>query len=103
MKRNNIEIRSYTRQFYKHNILCLLIALCGTLLITIAALLVSWLLQQLLDLIGGYDTGITLSELIMMTLALIGIIVMRNSSVTIPYQNLLHGEVHNIKSIFFRN
>ena len=76
MKRNNIEIRSYTRQFYKHNILCLLIALCGTLLITIAALLVSWLLQQLLDLIGGYDTGITLSELIMMTLALIGIIVM---------------------------
>lgn len=76
MKRNNIDIHPYTRQFYKHNVLCLLIALCGTLLITIAALLVSWLLQQLLDLIGGYDTGITLSELIVMTLVLIGIIVM---------------------------
>lgn len=76
MKRNSIDIHPYTRQFYKHNLLCLLIALCGTLLITIAALLVSWLLQQLLDLIGGYDTGITLSELIVMTLALIGIIVM---------------------------
>ena len=76
MKRNRIDIHPYTRQFYKHNMLCLLIALCGTLLITIAALLVSWLLQQLLDLIGGYDTGITLSELIVMTLALIGIIVM---------------------------
>ena len=76
MKRNRIDIHPYTRQFYKHNLLCLLIALCGTLLITIAALLVSWLLQQLLDLIGGYDTGITLSELIVMTLSLIGIIVM---------------------------
>lgn len=76
MKRNSIDIHPYTRQFYRHNVLCLLIALCGTLLITIAALLVSWLLQQLLDLIGGYDTGITLSELIVMTLALIGIIVM---------------------------
>lgn len=76
MNGTKIDIHPYTRQFYQNNHLCFLVALCGTLMMTAAALLVSWLLQQLLDLIGGYDTGITLSELIVMTLALIGIIVM---------------------------
>ena len=76
MNGTKIDIHPYTRQFYQNNRLCFLVALCGTLMMTAAALLVSWLLQQLLDLIGGYDTGITLSELIVMTLALTGIIVM---------------------------
>lgn len=76
MNGTKIDIHPYTRQFYQNNRLCFLVALCGTLMMTAAALLVSWLLQQLLDLIGGYDTGITLSELIVMTLALIGIIIM---------------------------
>ncbi len=71
MKKSRIDIRPYTRQFYKGNKAYFVIALCETLLGAVASLLVSWLIQQLIDLIGGYDTGFTLSELTIITLLLI--------------------------------
>ncbi len=72
MKNGEIDIRPYTRQFYKGNVLCFLFALCETLLMSIGALLVSWLMQQLIDLIGGYEIGFTLPQLTVITLVLIG-------------------------------
>lgn len=71
MKKKKTDIRPYTRQFYKGNRACFLIALFETLLGVVAALLVSWLIQQLIDLISGYDTGFTLEELTLITLTLI--------------------------------
>lgn len=77
MKKEKPDIRPYTRQFYKGNVVFFLLALCETLLAAVGSLLVSWLLQQILDLIGGYDTGFTLAELTVITLVLIaGIAVM---------------------------
>ncbi len=72
MKNRKIDIRPYTKQFYKGNVVYFIIALCETLLTVIGALLVSWLMQQLIDLIGGYETGFTLLQLTMITLVLIG-------------------------------
>ena len=72
MKNREIDIRPYTKQFYKGNIVYFLLALCETLLVSIGALLASWLMQQLIDLIGGYETGFTLLQLTMITLVLIG-------------------------------
>lgn len=66
-----IDIRPYTREFYKGNVVCFIFILCETFLATISSLLVAWLLQQLLDLIGGYDTGFTLLWLTVITLLLI--------------------------------
>lgn len=66
-----IDIRPYTREFYKGNVVCFIFTLCETFLATISSLLVAWLLQQLLDLIGGYDTGFTLLWLTVITLLLI--------------------------------
>lgn len=66
-----IDIRPYTREFYKGNMVCFIFTLCETFLATISSLLVAWLLQQLLDLIGGYDTGFTLLWLTVITLLLI--------------------------------
>lgn len=74
MKKSKIDIRPYTRQLYKNNVLWFALALCGTLLMSATNLMISWLLQQILDLIGGSDTGFTLVELTVITLALIGII-----------------------------
>lgn len=71
MKRKKPDIRPFTRQFYRGNGVCFLFALCETLLGAIGALLVSWLMQQLIDRIGGYDTGFTLAELAGLTLLLI--------------------------------
>lgn len=71
MKKANLNIRSYTKQFYKGNVVCFLFALCETLMGAVAAMLISWLMQQLIDLIGGYETGFTLFQLTMITLMLI--------------------------------
>jgi len=71
MKKPKTDIRPYTKQFYKKNVGSFLLALCETLLGTAGSLLVAWLLQQILDLISGYDTGFTLTELTVITLILI--------------------------------
>lgn len=72
MKNGKTDIRPYTKQFYKGNIIYFIFAVCETMLNAIGALLVSWLIQQLVDLIGGYETGFTLLQLIIITLVVIG-------------------------------
>ena len=72
MKKRKLDIRPYTKQFYKGNVVYFIFALCETLLGVIGALLVSWLIQQLIDLIGGYKTGFNLLQLTIITLVLIG-------------------------------
>lgn len=71
MKKLKTEIHPYTRQFYKGNSIFFVLALSETILGAIGALLISWLIQQLIDLIGGYDTGFSLIELTIITLILI--------------------------------
>lgn len=72
MKDKNIDIRPYTRRFYKGNVICFVFALCETLLGAVGSLLLSWLLQQLTDLIGGYETKFGLLQLTTVALLLIG-------------------------------
>ena len=78
MMNQKVDIRPYTKQFYKGNVLCFIFALSETLLGVAGALLVSWLLQQLIDLIGGYETGFTLFQLTIISLVLIGGIAVSN-------------------------
>lgn len=73
MKSKKINIRQFKRQFFRGNRASFAAALFSTLLGTVCALLVSWLLQQLIDLIGGYNTGFTLLQLTAITLALIAV------------------------------
>ena len=76
MKTKNINIRPYTKQFYKGNRICFLIVFMEILLGAMSALMVSWLMQQLIDLIGGCDTAFDLRELIRISLLLlIGIMI----------------------------
>lgn len=78
MKNRKLDIRPFTKQFYKGNVIYFIFALCETLLGAIGALLVSWLVQQLIDLIGGYETGLNLLQLTAITLVLIGGIAVAN-------------------------
>lgn len=78
MKNAKIDVRPYTRQFYKANKLNFAFTLCETLLGAVATLLVSWLIQQLIDLMGGYETGFDLMQLAIITLVLIGAIAVAN-------------------------
>ena len=71
MANKSPDIRPFTKQFYKGNAVNFILALCETLLSAIGALFVSWLIQQLVDLIGGYDTRFTLLQLTIITSVLI--------------------------------
>ena len=71
MKNRVIDIHPYIKQFYKGNLVYFLFALSETLFVAIGSLLVSWLMQQLIDLIGGYETGFTLFQLTLIALLLI--------------------------------
>ncbi len=72
MKNNKTDIRPYTKQFYKGNVANFIVTLCETLLQTISSLLISWLMQQLIDLIGGYDIGFDLLQLTIISVIIVG-------------------------------
>ena len=63
-KEKRITITSYLKQFYRGNHGRLVIAMIPTLLITAGNLLISWLLQQILDLVAGVEIGFDFQELI---------------------------------------
>lgn len=71
MNNKKTDIRPYTKQFYKGNAIYFILALCETLLGAVVSLVLSWLIQQLIDLIGGYETGFSLIQLSVLTLLLI--------------------------------
>lgn len=71
MRKQKSDFRIYRKQFYKGNVFWFMVALSVTLFSAIVAILISWLLQQLIDLIGGYNIGFSLYQLIKITLVLI--------------------------------
>ena len=67
-KQEKINIKPITRQFYRGNAGYLILAVLGLLLDTGVNLMISWLIQQLVDMTTGLDTGFTFSQVAMMTL-----------------------------------
>ncbi len=63
MRKNNADIRPYTRQFYKGNGWRIAIAAVQTVLNAAGNLMLAWLIQQTIDLMSGADTGFTLGQL----------------------------------------
>ena len=62
-------IRPYTKQFYKNNRLCFAFAFSEAIFSAAIALVISWLLREILDLIGG-SSAFTLRELTLISVAL---------------------------------
>lgn len=68
--------KEYTRQFFKGNHLNLAMQLVATIAEASFGMLVAWLIQQLMDLCAGTDTGASLQELMMLCLVLLGLLVL---------------------------
>ncbi|MBR5253182.1 MAG: ABC transporter ATP-binding protein [Clostridia bacterium] len=64
-----IDIRPFTRQFYRGNLWYLILALIELFLMVALNLVVSWLLQQTIDLIGGVNTGYSLGDILIFSIA----------------------------------
>ena len=61
------------RQFYRRNGWRFVLAVAQTVLLTAANLMISWLIQQIIDLTTGADTGFTLSQILALTVAALGL------------------------------
>lgn len=74
MKKNNAAIRPYLRQFYRGNQGYLLLAVLLTFCNTAANLMISWLIQQIIDLATGRDIGFTFGQIVGLCLLALGVI-----------------------------
>ncbi|MBQ8299529.1 MAG: ABC transporter ATP-binding protein [Clostridia bacterium] len=102
MKNEKTNIKSYIKQFYKGNVICLMVALCASLLMSIGSLIVSWLLQQVIDLVSGYDTGFTLTDLLGIAIMLVvGIVVVEMLSYHFVPRFITRG-ISQYKEFIFR-
>ncbi len=69
-KEKTVDIRPYTRQFYRGNRLCLILAMIQIVLMTACNLAISWLLQQVMDLIAGEQMAFTFGQMILFAVAI---------------------------------
>ena len=69
------DIRQFTKQFYRGNGGYFVLAMVQTVLATAAQLMISWLLQQIIDLITGENTAFNLSELALLAAVCLMLIV----------------------------
>ena len=69
--KNNIT-KSYVKEFYRGNKINFIISLTEVLFNTAGALVVSWLLQQIIDLIAGNNETFSLLQLLFISLGLLG-------------------------------
>lgn len=67
-KQSHSDIRPFTRQFYRGNGWRLALAILQTLLLTGANLMISWLIQQIIDFTNGIDIGFSFTQLVGLTL-----------------------------------
>ena len=73
MKRKDDIAKPYVRQLFKGNVLNFLLAFVCVLMITVAALTVSFIIQQIVDAINGVST-LSLKQIIFVTLGLMGLL-----------------------------
>lgn len=63
MKRNRL-IQPFMRQFYRGNGFRFALAMVQTVLLTGANLMISWLIQQIIDLSTGVDIGFSFGQIV---------------------------------------
>ena len=66
-------LRPYMRQFYRGNGWRFTLAMVQTLLLTGANIMISWLIQQIIDLTTGADIGFSFTQILLLTLAGLGL------------------------------
>ena len=67
MKKRNGRLRPFVRQFYRGNKGWLVLSLMYSVFSTAAALMISWLIQQIIDMTTGLDTGFTFGQIVALT------------------------------------
>ena len=61
--------KDFTRQFYRGNIPNFIVAMLAIIVVAAVNLLISWLIQEIIDVSSGNSSAFTLTELVMLTFA----------------------------------
>lgn len=101
MARCKTDIRPFIKQFYRGNRFCFLLIWVKILLEVVSALLIAWLLQQCLDLIGGYKINFTLSALVGLSLLLIAVLLLTYLIAYIVKPKLITRGISQYKEFLF--
>lgn len=70
--RKDPKLKPYMRQFYRGNGWRFALAILETLVTTVSTMMISWLIQVIIDMSTGEDVGFTFSQVVMLTV--IGIV-----------------------------
>lgn len=68
--------RPYVRQFYRNNWGNFLLVLLATVVIALINLVISWMLQQITDLLAGSGNTLSLPQLLWVSLGVVGAILL---------------------------
>lgn len=60
--------RPFIRQFYKGNGIRFALAMIQTVLMTVSCMMVSWLIQQIIDITTGADTGFSFPQIVLLSI-----------------------------------
>lgn len=71
MAKKHTNIRSFTKQFYRGNTPAFILALLETFLNVLGNLVCSWILKEVLDLIGGAESTLSLGEIIIISVLMV--------------------------------
>ncbi len=71
-KKTKTDIRPFTRQFFRGSGGLLALGLAGTLLNSVCALGVAWIIQLIIDGMAGVDTGFGLGDILLLSCGLLG-------------------------------
>lgn len=69
MKKREPNIKPYVRQLYRGNGGYFALAMMHTVILAAAALLISWLIQQIIDMISGIDIGFSFEQIAVLAIA----------------------------------
>ncbi|MBR3704822.1 MAG: ABC transporter ATP-binding protein [Oscillospiraceae bacterium] len=95
------DIRPFTRQFYRGNVGYFALMMVQTVLGTAAQLMISWLLQQIIDLITGANTDFTLRELALLAAGCLSLILIAYVTAYLSKPKLIAKAVGQYKSYTF--
>jgi len=74
-KKQKTSIRPFTRQFFRGSGGLMTLGIFGTLLSSVCALAVAWIIQLIIDYIAGYDIGFDLMDITVITAIGVGVFI----------------------------
>jgi len=100
-KKKKTDIRPFTKQFFRGSGGVMTLGLVGTLLGSVCALAVAWIIQLIIDYIAGYDTGFDLKDITLITVAGVAVMILAYLMTAFSHPRLISRGIGQYKEYVF--